>query len=96
MWCVVPLCDNFSAHGGFTKGTTLIHFAVFLNKPEAIKIIVPYMENPTAPDSDGETPIQCAERLGRQCGIHIQPSSNVLRKMALQYNECVKILKTYQ
>ena len=48
------------------------------------KIIAPYMENPNAPDCKGETPFQYAERLGFHHGI------------IPLFNECVKILKTYQ
>ena len=81
---LAPLCDNFSAHGGFTKGTTLIYHVVSKNRPELIKIIAPYMENPNAPDCNGKTPINCANHLGLKHGIH--PS----------LNECLKILKTYQ
>ena len=43
---------------------SLIHFAVFYQQAEAIKILAPFMKDPNTPENFSETPIQMARHLG--------------------------------
>ena len=60
---LAPFCDDYS-FGGYIRdtGMSLIHLAVIYKYAEAIKILVPYMKTPNAPNHNGVTPIQMATR----------------------------------
>ena len=72
---LAPFCDDYLKDGrigpigftdGITNGGTLIHFAVWHENAEAIKIIAPFIKNPNAPSAKGITPIQLAVCLSRK------------------------------